>query len=46
LIADGARSPSPFAAFGGFSLSRREREGGAQRRKGEGGCETLTIVNP
>ena len=32
-------SPSPFAAFGGSSLSCREREGGAQRRKGEGGLQ-------
>ena len=29
-------STSPFAAFGGSSFSRWEREGGAPRRKGEG----------
>jgi|GEM_PF-6985095 hypothetical protein len=27
---------SPVAGYAVFSLSRREREGGAQRRKGEG----------
>ncbi|PAV93461.1 hypothetical protein WR25_24839 [Diploscapter pachys] len=35
-LAAGLETPSPFAVFGGSSLSRREREGGAQRRKGEG----------
>ena len=28
--------PSPFAGSAIFSLSHRKREGGAQRRKGEG----------
>ncbi|WP_174286814.1 type II secretion system minor pseudopilin GspJ [Sphingomonas bacterium] len=38
--------PSPFAAFGIFSLSQWEREGGAQRRRGEDtqGQEGFTLI--
>jgi hypothetical protein len=38
------RLPSPFAAFGGSSLSRWEREGAAQPRKGEGSMRHWELI--
>ena len=39
--AEGTDLSSPCAAFGVFSLSRREREGAAEPRKGEGRCDVF-----